>query len=730
MALLSPMLQQVFSQQVSAGGSAQEHAGIAGSYGLRLDAVFQELRLRLAAKAALQFAAPQSALEDVVYLHNLHLLLEDLCADGWRAFQPLRNTFLERISELHTVAEKSPEVVPATIRSLREFVQQRLAQEDPPTAAAEALGRGNLGTAVPTASSSQQAVDRDRLLPGPHLHLEDSHDGRLQALGSRMDRQKYSSTVQEACRLMEAVLGSQQEADLVGSGIRCTLADLFGKPPSCEDSSDEVQPVYYMTNRRPELVDEVAGEFYGSEVADNVVSGVVEVQCPGGRPQVKRDFQRVSSLDDVEFKAAIKQQIEKNDKNAVLLYIHGCFTDFARGMGYGAQIVRGLNLEGPGIVYSWPTVGRPSLSVGLGVIKLYHRDEQTCADSALHLRDILRMLSSEMGAKDIHIVAYSMGARALTDALRMLDPEDLSPATNVTSHIYFMAPDVTANDFSEATEQFRFPQTSRKAEEGTAASELPEATTEVVVKGGKLLTAQATTSDDSTCTPAPLSTVRDDGRTAVHSRTQEKSRSLGDVLSVAREAWGDASASIINDTVLAFRTAGQVWQEGRSKGWKEALRQVFTQEELAGDKGSLAERGGRSNSRVTLYAAENDIALLLSELMDYGMPQLRAGRKTKDFLLCRNYFDTVDVSALKTGYLTTGHFYLFHNIVNADIVHTMQGLRETPWWRQAQKFQTRPYFKLTQLRPKLPARLAAPSTDLELDIAPTINTSPIYWAAP
>eukprot|EP00850_Spirogloea_muscicola_P014109 SM000099S25215 [mRNA] locus=s99:273413:276903:- [translate_table: standard] len=729
MALLSPMLQQVFSQQVWAGGAAQEHAGVAGSHGLRLDAVFQELRLRLAADAALHFKAPQSALEDVVYLHNLHLLLEDLCADGWCAFQPLRKGFLERISELHAVAEKSPEVVPATIRSLRQFVQQRLAQEDSlrhETAAAEALGRGHLGTEVPATSSSQQAVDKDRLLSGPHLPLEDSHDGRLQALGSRMDRQKYSSMVQKACRMMEAVLGSQQEADLVGSGIRCTLADLFGKPPSCEDSSTEVQPVYYMTNRRPELVDEVAGEFYGSEVANNVASGVVEVQCPGGRPQVKRDFQRVSSLDDVEFKAAIKQQIEENDKNAVLLYIHGCFTDFARGMGYGAQIVRGLDFGGPGIVYSWPTVGRPSLSVGLGVIKLYHRDEQTCADSALHLRDILRMLSSEMGAKVIHIVAYSMGARALTDALRMLDPEDLSPATNVTSHIYFMAPDVTANDFSEATEHFRFPQTSRMAEEGTAVSELPE-TTGVVLKGGKLLTAQASTSVDSTCDPAPLSTVPE---AAVYTRAEEKSRSLGDVLSVALEAWGDASASIINDTVLAFRTAGQVWQEGRSKGWKEALRQVFTQEELAGDKGSLAERGGRSNSRVTLYAAENDIALLLSELMDYGMPQLRAGRKTKDFLLCRNYFDTVDVSALKTGYLTTGHFYLFHNIVNADIVHTMQGLRETPWWRQAQKFQTRPYFKLTQLRPKMPARLAAPSADLELDIAPTVNTSPVYWAAP
>ena len=65
-----------------------------------------------------------------------------------------------------------------------------------------------------------------------------------------------------------------------------------------------------------------------------------------------------------------------------------CFTDFSRGAGYAAFIKRGLAFNGPIVVYSWPTVGRPSPSMGLGVIKMYRKDEESSmrAGADLHVR--------------------------------------------------------------------------------------------------------------------------------------------------------------------------------------------------------------------------------------------------------------------------------------------------------------------------------------------------------
>ena len=47
---------------------------------------------------------------------------------------------------------------------------------------------------------------------------------------------------------------------------------------------------------------------------------------------------------------------------------------------------RGLDFQGPICVYSWPTVGRPSVRVGLGVINMYRHDERTSSMSAPQLK--------------------------------------------------------------------------------------------------------------------------------------------------------------------------------------------------------------------------------------------------------------------------------------------------------------------------------------------------------
>lgn len=540
-----------------------------------------------------------------------------------------------------------------------------------------------------------------------------------------LSRQRYMESVGQMCSLLEALLGPKEEQDMVGFGVGEILGvKLSGGSSLKSDNVHGSHSVYYFTNRRQIGRTEERGEFYGMDFTEEISCGVTEVSCPDGKPQVKHESQFAGAMDMENFKESLRSQIEKDDKKSVILYVHGCFTDFGRAMGYGAQIARGLDFKGPMCVYSWPTVGRPSLRVGLGVIDLYRKDEENSQQSGPQLRDVLQMLSKEVGAKNIHIVAYSMGARTLLEALRLLGPEDLSPETGVTSHMYFMAPDATANFFSQVAREFKFPKAKVRREAVGGIEGEERVKTGVMGENGACFV-----DEDVIAEPRELMDFSE-GCTM----NGEGSASLkGETVFTVLEQLADLSSNIVGDTVSAIRTAGQVWREGRKQGWVEALKAVFGPD-TAEEKMDVSD--SRPNSHIHLYAAQNDVALVLSELLDRGTPQIRAGRRTKEFLLCNNTFDTIDASALKQGLLTSGHFYLFHKIVSADIRHLLDGRTDLPWWRQMAEWRHFQYFKLRHMKggsvslSSSVAQDAIAETQREVSLTPQVTTSPLFWASP
>ncbi|CAI5471509.1 unnamed protein product [Closterium sp. Yama58-4] len=94
--------------------------------------------------------------------------------------------------------------------------------------------------------------------------------------------------------------------------------------------------VYYVTNRVCEREDEKMGKVYGKFMDSGLHVGVVDVDCPNGKPQVKPEGQLVTSMDAEAFKQRLREHVARDENKAVLVYVHGCFTDFSRGMGYGA----------------------------------------------------------------------------------------------------------------------------------------------------------------------------------------------------------------------------------------------------------------------------------------------------------------------------------------------------------------------------------------------------------
>ena len=97
--------------------------------------------------------------------------------------------------------------------------------------------------------------------------------------------------------------------------------------------------VFFATNREPLGRSEEMGEDFGSGYVDRLQFGVAQIPCPEGRPLVQRELQWAGTMAEADFKAALRDSVRRDPQRAVLLYVHGCFSDFGRSMGYGAQIL-------------------------------------------------------------------------------------------------------------------------------------------------------------------------------------------------------------------------------------------------------------------------------------------------------------------------------------------------------------------------------------------------------
>ena len=126
------------------------------------------------------------------------------------------------------------------------------------------------------------------------------------------------------------------------------------------------------------------------------------------------------------------------ERREALVYVHGFREQFAGAARRTAQLAYDLNFSGVPFFFSWPTAG--SLSpIG------YAADEEMVALAAPALRMFLTQILRDAGVDRIHVLAHSMGARVVAEALRDLQPGQATSLGNVI----LAAPDIRVETFSE-----------------------------------------------------------------------------------------------------------------------------------------------------------------------------------------------------------------------------------------------------------------------------------------
>jgi pimeloyl-ACP methyl ester carboxylesterase len=142
------------------------------------------------------------------------------------------------------------------------------------------------------------------------------------------------------------------------------------------------------------------------------------------------------------FLTALRKQIRQAPSKDVFIFVHGFNSTFEDAARRCAQLAYDLDFDGTPMMYSWASAGSATA---------YIKDEATVTASGRKMAQMLDDVVAQSGAERIHLIAHSMGNRALIEALQAyLANREASRRQHIFDQIVFTAPDVDRDYFVDA----------------------------------------------------------------------------------------------------------------------------------------------------------------------------------------------------------------------------------------------------------------------------------------
>ena len=141
----------------------------------------------------------------------------------------------------------------------------------------------------------------------------------------------------------------------------------------------------------------------------------------------------------------MREQAAASGSQEAFVFVHGFNVPFHEAAKRTAQMAYDMNFDGLPVLYSWPSHGS---------VMSYIADTAVVNLSGRRLSRFLEDLVAKSGATRIHLIAHSMGNRAMTDALELfaLRYQGRNPAFD---QVLFTAPDLDAGLFAEMMKTIR-----------------------------------------------------------------------------------------------------------------------------------------------------------------------------------------------------------------------------------------------------------------------------------
>jgi esterase/lipase superfamily enzyme len=156
---------------------------------------------------------------------------------------------------------------------------------------------------------------------------------------------------------------------------------------------------------------------------------------------------QVTPLAKDDFVRTLRQQIKDSPSKDLFIFVHGFNNTFEDAARRAAQMAYDLDFDGTPVLYSWPSQGSATA---------YAVDEASVGTSGRKMADFLETIVAQSGAERIHVLAHSMGNRALIEALQtFLAKRAPEKRQHIFGQIVFTAPDVDRDYFVDAIDSLR-----------------------------------------------------------------------------------------------------------------------------------------------------------------------------------------------------------------------------------------------------------------------------------
>jgi len=135
----------------------------------------------------------------------------------------------------------------------------------------------------------------------------------------------------------------------------------------------------------------------------------------------------------------LQGRVAASSRKEAFVYVHGFNTNFADAAAVAAELAVDLKFDGAPILYSWPSQA---------TLVDYTVDETNVAWAQPHFKAFLLAVAQQSGATSIHLIAHSMGNRALTSVLEEIS-EEMRDSTHLFRQVVLAAPDIDADTFRQ-----------------------------------------------------------------------------------------------------------------------------------------------------------------------------------------------------------------------------------------------------------------------------------------
>lgn len=122
-------------------------------------------------------------------------------------------------------------------------------------------------------------------------------------------------------------------------------------------------------------------------------------------------LEQVTAQSKDSFFSDLHAAVATTPRKEAFIFIHGYNVTFEEAARRAAQLSFDLQFAGAPILYSWPS---------RGTLAGYNADEESVQWTTPHLMSFLEDVHARSGATTVHLIAHSMGNRALLNALESM----------------------------------------------------------------------------------------------------------------------------------------------------------------------------------------------------------------------------------------------------------------------------------------------------------------------